>query len=58
MSVAASAPAPQAANAASKPARPLTKNAKIAYTVGLYLAMATFAIALCGLMIVAGEGVR
>jgi hypothetical protein len=56
MSVAASAQAPPAiANADAKPARPLSPRARLAYTVGLYLAMATFAVAMCGLMIVAGE---
>lgn len=58
MSVAASAPAPQAANASKKPARPLSPQARIAYTIGLYVAMATFAVAVCGLIIVAGESVR
>ena len=54
MPLAASAQAPPAANAA-KPARLLSPRARLAYIVGLYLAMATFAVAVCGLMIVAGE---
>ena len=51
----AAAPASQAVANAIKPARPLSPRAKLAYTVGLYLAMATFAVAVLGLMIVAGE---
>lgn len=54
MSVAATTPAPPQPANGIKPPRPLSPNAKIAYTIGLYLAMALFAVAVCGLMIVAG----
>ena len=56
MSVAASAQAPSAANGTK--ARPLSPRAELVFTVGLYLAMATFAVAVCGLMIVAGASTR
>ena len=56
MSVAASAQAPSAANGTK--ARPLSPRAELVFTVGLYLSMATFAVAVCGLMIVAGASTR
>ena len=58
VAVASAQAAPTAANNGIKPARPLSPRAKFVYTIGLYLAMATCAVAVCGLMIVAGPSPR